>query len=225
MNEETQEQDISYSDKQVSILVVTEQLIAEKGYSATSVRDIAQQAGVNVAMISYYFGSKEKLLEALFVHRISSGRVLLQSLLENTALDPHQKIEVLVNSYVDKWFGNRPFFQIMSREPAIKEIKEISAIVNATKLRNHRIVARLIEQGQQSGHFRENIDVALLMQTIMGTLMSVFNSIDFLKTIYQVEQQPTGEFTVALGQKLKTHLNLMLRSALSAQVKNNVEKS
>ena len=40
-----------------------EELFAEKGFSGTSVRDIADAADVNVAMISYYFGSKEKMLE------------------------------------------------------------------------------------------------------------------------------------------------------------------
>jgi len=39
--------------------------LGENGFDGTSVRDIAQKAGVNLAMISYYFGSKEKLLEAL----------------------------------------------------------------------------------------------------------------------------------------------------------------
>src|SRR5436190_22490900 len=123
MNEENHLVEITYSDKQVSILMATEELISIKGYSATSVRDIAQLAGVNVAMISYYFGSKEKLLEALFLYRIDSTRVFLQSLLDNTMLDPFQKLEVMVQNYVDRWLNNLPFFQIMNREPAIKEIK------------------------------------------------------------------------------------------------------
>jgi AcrR family transcriptional regulator len=37
-----------------------EELIAKKGYEGTSVRDICSKANINVAMISYYFGSKEK---------------------------------------------------------------------------------------------------------------------------------------------------------------------
>lgn len=213
--EENQEQDIIYSEKQVSILLVTEQLIAEKGYSATSVRDIAQAAGVNVAMISYYFGSKEKLLEALFVHRISSSRVLLLSLLENTMLDPFQKMEVLVNSYVDRWLTNFPFFQIMTREPAVKEIKEISSIVNATKQRNQRIVAKLIEEGQQTNFFKHQVDATLLMHTIMGTMMSVCGSADYLKIIYKAEDMPEAAFIKFLGDKLKTHLNQMMKAALT----------
>ena len=212
---ENEPQEITYSEKQVSILLATEQLIAEKGYSATSVRDIAHAAAVNVAMISYYFGSKEKLLEALFVYRIGASRVLLQSLLENTQLDPFQKLEVLTNSYVERWAKNLSFFQIMSSEPAIREIKEISTIVNSSKQRNIMMVARLIEEGQDKGFFKANVDVHLLMHTVVGTLNSVFTSCDTLKTIYRNDDISAEEFLKILQDKLKRHLFHTIKSALS----------
>ena len=40
-------------------------LFNSKGFDGTSVRDIAARAGVNVALISYYFGGKKSLLESL----------------------------------------------------------------------------------------------------------------------------------------------------------------
>ena len=55
-----------FSDKQKKILDVAEELIATKGFDATSVRDICSKAGINVAMISYYFGSKEKMMTFLY---------------------------------------------------------------------------------------------------------------------------------------------------------------
>ena len=60
---------MEFNEKQIEIIETAEQLCAHKGVDGTSVRDIADEAGVNVAMISYYFGSKEKLLEALFTYR------------------------------------------------------------------------------------------------------------------------------------------------------------
>ncbi len=38
-----------------------------KGYSGTSIRAIAEKAGVNVALISYYFGNKQGLMEKLMI--------------------------------------------------------------------------------------------------------------------------------------------------------------
>jgi AcrR family transcriptional regulator len=51
------------------ILDVAEQLFAANGYSGTPVRDIAMRAGVNQALISYHFGSKVGLFEAVFKRR------------------------------------------------------------------------------------------------------------------------------------------------------------
>jgi AcrR family transcriptional regulator len=51
------------------ILDTAEQLFASKGYAATSFRDIASEAQVNPALISYYFGSKRALFEAVYKRR------------------------------------------------------------------------------------------------------------------------------------------------------------
>jgi AcrR family transcriptional regulator len=47
------------------ILEAAEYLFAQKGYSAVGVRELAAVADVNIAMISYYFGSKRRLLQQL----------------------------------------------------------------------------------------------------------------------------------------------------------------
>src|SRR5689334_4337256 len=46
---------------QERILLMAEQVFAQRGYAGTRVSDIADQAEVNVALINYYFASKEKL--------------------------------------------------------------------------------------------------------------------------------------------------------------------
>jgi len=38
-------------------------LFAKKGFAAVSVKEVAKNAGVNIALISYYFGGKENLYE------------------------------------------------------------------------------------------------------------------------------------------------------------------
>jgi AcrR family transcriptional regulator len=52
------------------ILDTAEALFAEAGPAAVTLRSIAAAAGVNVAAVNYYFGSKEKLFEEMFLRRI-----------------------------------------------------------------------------------------------------------------------------------------------------------
>src|SRR3954447_13260831 len=99
-------------NKKDHILAVAEELFGEKGFDGTSVRDIAQQAGVNLAMISYYFGSKEKLLESLIEVRAVYAYGILEGLNKDQTLSPWDKIERLVDFYVDRVLNNLRFHNI-----------------------------------------------------------------------------------------------------------------
>ena len=66
--------------KREQILAAAENLFVEKGFEGTSIRELAQAADVNIAMISYYFGSKEKLMEELVEQRAGYSRLKLEEL-------------------------------------------------------------------------------------------------------------------------------------------------
>ncbi|HSU49009.1 MAG TPA: TetR family transcriptional regulator, partial [Segetibacter sp.] len=89
---------MKYSEKQGQIIATAERLFSNKGFDGTSVRDIADEAGVNIAMISYYFGSKEKLMEALFERRSEDFNIQIESLLHNDDISPIKKMEELIDS-------------------------------------------------------------------------------------------------------------------------------
>ena len=59
--------DINTKDK---ILDAAEKLFVDNGFSATSLRAIIKEAGVNTASVHYHFGSKEALIEAVFRRRV-----------------------------------------------------------------------------------------------------------------------------------------------------------
>ena len=68
------ENEEKFTEKQIHILDIAEELIAQKGFEGTSVRDISAKANINVAMISYYFGSKEKMMVNLYQYRVQKTR-------------------------------------------------------------------------------------------------------------------------------------------------------
>lgn len=73
----------------------------KKGFSATRTRDIAEEAGLNLALLNYYFRSKAKLFEIImsetFVGFISSMKIILND--ENTSLE--QKVTIIAERYID----------------------------------------------------------------------------------------------------------------------------
>lgn len=52
-----------------NILSVAERMFADYGISGVSLRGIISEAGVNTAAVHYHFGSKEKLVAEVFLHR------------------------------------------------------------------------------------------------------------------------------------------------------------
>jgi len=109
------------SDKKEHILEAAEELFAQKGFEGTSVRELAKKAKINVAMISYYFGSKEKLFESLVEYRAGFMREKLQLINREESMDPMSKIERLIDFYVDRVAGNSRFSRILHRELSLQQ--------------------------------------------------------------------------------------------------------
>jgi len=93
-------------DTRTLILDIAEQQFADRGYAGASTRDIARHASVTQSMISYYFGSKHKLFEAVFKRRgmaLSERRMTLLEALRNRP-GPPPTIEELVRAYLTPQF-------------------------------------------------------------------------------------------------------------------------
>ena len=60
--------DAARPDRKAAILLAAEKLFAQSGFHAVSLRQIAAEAGVPVALVGYYYGSKQELFHAIFEH-------------------------------------------------------------------------------------------------------------------------------------------------------------
>jgi AcrR family transcriptional regulator len=161
---------IEYNEKQLEILSAAEKLFAEEGFDGASIRHIARDANVNIAMISYYFGSKEKLLEALIIHRTSGMRMQIVNI-SREDLTPLEKIDRLVELYIGRIYKNKCMYQILHFEQANKKrIFNMKAFMDMKK-ENSGYFNRIIEEGQEKGIFRKDVNIALIPPTIMGTLV------------------------------------------------------
>ena len=55
-------------DRKQAILLAAEKLFAQRGYHAVSIRQIAEEAGVPLALVGYYYGLKHQLFHSIFEH-------------------------------------------------------------------------------------------------------------------------------------------------------------
>ena len=151
----------------MQILQVTEKLFAEKGFDGTSIRDIAKQANINIAMVSYYFGSKEKMLEALIYSRISDMKLQLESL-SKEAISPVEKINKLIELYIHRINKNKGIYQILHFELTSKKREIDLKSFAEVKKQNFEIIKKIIVEGQEKGIFKQDINLILIPSSILG---------------------------------------------------------
>ena len=102
------------------ILTIACEVFAKRGFRNTTVRDICQQAGVNVASVNYYFSSKEKLYEEVckYACGISSDDSDRRFKLKPSG-NPEEQLKSFVQALLTNVLGKEPSswrHMIMSRE-------------------------------------------------------------------------------------------------------------
>lgn len=206
---------MEYNEKQIQIMDAAERLFAEQGFAGTSVRDIAEAAKVNLAMISYYFGSKEKLMEAMFHYRGSHLKMQLENILNNTSLSPVQKMEKMIDDYIDRILKKQCFHKIMVREQMVNNSGPISKQIIQLKQNNMALIRELIGEGQKKGEFKKNVDISLLMMTLVGTTSQLVTAQHYYRKINHLESLSDEEFEKHMKKKLSTYLKNLFKAILT----------
>jgi AcrR family transcriptional regulator len=81
-------------------------VFTKKGYAATKTRDIAEQAGLNLALLNYYFRSKERLFEIVMIEKVQQLLAFMSPVLNNPDTSLHEKIDSITPSYIDMLLKN-----------------------------------------------------------------------------------------------------------------------
>jgi AcrR family transcriptional regulator len=111
-------------------------IFTKKGFLATTVRDIATEADINVASVNYYFRSKEKLFEFIMDETIKKLFNKIEPVLNDEATTLFQKIETCVGYYIDQVLENPdfPFFmvsEVMSGSTKLPMISNMRLLINS----------------------------------------------------------------------------------------------
>ena len=169
-------------DPKQQILEAAIGLFARKGFSATGVREIAQQARVNIAMISYYFGSKRGVLEAaldLFFQRYLE--VAEHSLAGDDP--PEQKMRRFIRSIVIFSRNNKDLVRIAFTELPF-DMPEIAAF----KAERGRKIAALFQNkllSAMEGRLPRPIRLEIVGPAFTGMLVSHFLHRPVLEGIFR----------------------------------------
>lgn len=193
--------------KEENILFAAEKLFAEKGFAGTSIREISKEANVNISMISYYFGSKEKLFEKLFEYRMNESLSFAKEILANEEMDEWEKLMIVITRYINRVKRLKTFYFILQQEQLTNKNENIVKILNDSKEGFLTIYSQLITSGLEKKVFKNNIRIEFLHSTISGTIFSALNSFPIYKKFFSgdknYEKQYFDELIIHIQNILK----------------------
>ncbi|KQR93436.1 TetR family transcriptional regulator [Chryseobacterium sp. Leaf180] len=199
--------------KEENILFAAEKLFAIKGFSGTSTREISKAANVNISMISYYFGSKEKLYEKLVEYRMREGRYFSDEMLSRTDINEWEKIVRIVDQFAERVRKHRLFFRIMQREQLYSDNPAIVEFLRQTKMSFLTTYSKILESGIEKGIFTKNPPIYLLHSTVSGTLFYASNARKMYKDFLHNEDGDEV-FDEKFFKELTTHIKHILKDLL-----------
>lgn len=202
------------TDKKDHILDVAERVFSERGFDGASTRTISGEAGVNMAMLNYYFGSKEGLFLAIFERRLTIFQSLLQDISSNNELSSWKKVERYIEAYVDRIVSNSCFQKILYQEMSMSKRGELSDKLNGILMQNVIEFRKILQEGIDEGDFKKEVDTDLVIATIFGTKNFIMNtpSVTSLMLGYDVQDQTILE--ERLRPRFKTYLKTLLKAYL-----------
>lgn len=196
-----------------TILESALKLFSSKGFEGTSVREIAADAGVNVAMINYYFGSKEKLFESVVEYRALVLKGLFSDLVNNSSLSYIEKIDIIIDKTIERKLSNSKFHHIMHRELSLEHRPQLRDAISDILLKNMDPVKQIIKNGIKDGEFRE-VDIELTISTILGTIHYLLTSDIMCRKILGKKEGFNPFNNKPFIKRLSEHTKQLMRSHL-----------
>jgi AcrR family transcriptional regulator len=200
------------SDPREKLIETAKELFASHGFEGVSMRLLARKAKANIAMVSYYFGSKENLLKEIYIRKAEDTFTHL-SFIEKSDLDPWSKMERVIEFYVERISSDPAFHRMMNREVSLDQRNNVSAGWQDATMRNFSIIKKIVEDGIKKKVFRQ-VDIPMCMATLIGTLTKITLSQGLVWKMCGERQTGDNFFNEKHKQRIADHLKSLFKHHL-----------
>lgn len=177
-------------------------LFATKGLAAVSVKELADAAGVNIALISYYFGGKDKLYAFVLENQLAILKDAIDAISKeeiSAVMKLRRFADILIatnkkNPYIDRLFFTEVF----------NPTKYFDSLVKSATHHSHLFLQSCIEEAKRNGEFRSDIDSDLAAMSLLKILNLSFTAQDLFKELMPSKQDIAAEY---MSQAIEIYLN------------------
>jgi len=196
---ESHEIDTSTEEK---IIEASRRVFIQKGYMGTRTRDVAEVAGINPALLNYYFRSKEKLFLLVIAREIRQFVSVAMPIVDDSSLSLDEKLKALVRNYIDMLIENPDRLIFILSEVRTDPDKFFDTEMQARKaLQDSSLVRQIREK-------RPDVDSVHFIFSLLGMIVFPFVARSVLSM--------SDERFVALMEERKTLVAKWAKAALES---------
>ena len=181
----------------------------KKGYAATRTRDIAEEAGINLALLNYYFRSKEKLFDIIMTETMQGFLTSIMEILNDEKTTFEKKIEIIVGNYID----------LLIEQPDIPlfVLSELRANPEAlvSRINNKKVLMKSIFIMQFQQQIKEGKIAAInplhFIMNMLGMVVFPFVGSPMLKSIGDLKQKDFDELMQQRKKLIPKWVNTILK--------------
>lgn len=161
-------------------------LFTQKGFAATRTREIAEEAGINLALLNYYFRSKQKLFDLIMEENFRQFVGGISANFTDQTLTMEEKVSKVVNGYIDflTEFPDLPLF-------ILSEIQgnpsELAAKLNAEMAPARRMFLEQLKDAKNSG--KTELDPFQFVANLVGLSVFPFVAKPLLQRVLNVSDE------------------------------------
>lgn len=195
------------------IMLAAQEVFISKGKDGARMQEIADRAGVNKAMLFYYYTNKDLLYKEILRNNISQifsmGKQIIIS-----EIDPRKKLEHLVNAYINFLLNNQDLPKLILREVAnggenIKQV--IREIKQQLALDIPSIFISMINESIEKKQFRK-VDPKQTVMNIIGMCLIYFIGKPLIEVVLELEHIDEKKF---LEERKKSIIELLEHGILA----------
>ncbi len=160
------------SDTRAEILAAARRVFAQRGLDGTSVREVAEAAGVNNAMIYYHFKDKQDLYRSVLSDSFSSMATIWNDEIFKTSASVKQKIQKYVEGFIRFQQVNEDLRRILAMEFAGSGQKS-TWICEKYFADNYAHLTRIFREGMRKGELKK-FDPSLAVASLIGVVVHNF---------------------------------------------------
>jgi len=188
-------------DSREQLIEAARRVFAEKGFDGATVKELAERAGVNISLVSYYFGGKEGLYKAC-IEETGKGRLAAAEriLKEPQSLEDFKvRLTLFVEEFFDFNFREKDFCVILDRECFSKKTVTRD-VFRDTFVKAAEKLDEFFMSAQKAGILRAEVDPNILHLLFFGAIKSAVHFAPLMQEFYGKSIESDRAFREAVIQ-------------------------